>query len=372
MRHVPHPNAALTAALLAQLALAPACSSPDPVITTCVAADGVEPHCGFQNPEDLALLPDGRTVIASQFGTMDGSTPGNIAVFDVETAVPRVAFAAGAADSAGDAGDAPWGDPACPGPPPESFAPHGLDLERRSDGRLELLVVNHGGREAIEFFEVLPDRLDTTITWRGCAVPPEDSYLNDVVHTPEGGFLTTHMMPKSREATSTWTAMLFGNDTGWVYEWRSPNEWKRLAGTDAPFPNGIELSPDGRSVYVNVYLAGQVRRIDRESGELLGAAEVASPDNVTWSADGSRLLVASHTGSLRDMMPCMDLEEGSCPMPFEIVALDPESMARTTLLARRGAPMGGATVALQVGDDLWLGTFAGDRVARVPGAASAD
>jgi integrase len=30
---------------------------------------------------------------------------------------------------------------------------HGIDLVRRDDGRLELLVVQHGGREAVELLE---------------------------------------------------------------------------------------------------------------------------------------------------------------------------------------------------------------------------
>ena len=43
-----------------------------------------------------------------------------------------------------------WGTPDCPGEPDKAFAPHGIHLSRRGDGRLQLLVVNHGGREAIE------------------------------------------------------------------------------------------------------------------------------------------------------------------------------------------------------------------------------
>lgn len=352
--------------ILCVVGLLAACSAPEPIITTCEAGSGIEPHCGFQNPEDLALLPDGRTIVASQFGVMDGSKPGNLAVFDVDQPQPHVAFRGANAK----ADDATWGDPACPGPPDPAFAPHGIDLERRSDGRLQLLVVNHGGREAVEFFEVEADGLATTLTWRGCAVAPDDHYLNDVVHTPEDGFLATHMMSKQGEATELLKGLLFGSDIGWVVEWVPEAGWTKVAGTDAPFPNGLELAADGRHVYVNVYLAGEVRKIDRKTGELVATALVSQPDNVVWSTDGSTLLVASHLGGVRDAQTCMEVSEGSCGMRFEIVALEPTDMTRSTLLEHAGAPMGAATVALQVGDDLWLGTFAGDRVARVPGAAS--
>ena len=43
-------------------------------------------------------------------------------------------------------------DVPCPGPPPPAFSPHGIHLSERSDGRLQLLAVQHGGRESVEFF----------------------------------------------------------------------------------------------------------------------------------------------------------------------------------------------------------------------------
>ena len=51
----------------------------------------------------------------------------------------------------------------CPGPPDElGFSPHGLNAVRVKDGGTELYVVNHGGRESIEFFRVCAG-------WRGSA-----------------------------------------------------------------------------------------------------------------------------------------------------------------------------------------------------------
>ena len=51
---------------------------------------------------------------------------------------------------------------------------------------------------------------------------------------------------------------------------------------------------------------------------------------------------------------------------FAIVAVDPDSMKAQTILEHRGAPMGAATVAQQVGDHLYLGSFVGDRIVRAP------
>ena len=61
---------------------------------------------------------------------------------------------------------------------------------------------------------------------------------------------------------------------------------------------------------------------------------------------------------------CQGLDQGSCGFAFEIVALDPATMTGVAVVANRGAPMGAATVAVEYNGELYLGTFAGDRIAR--------
>lgn len=256
-----------------------------------------------------------------------------------------------------------WGDPACPGPA-HPFSPHGIDMAKRSDGRLQLLVVNHGGRESIEFFEVLPESDNVLVIWRGCAIPPEGAFFNDVVNLPGGGFLVTHMMERDGMLWGMIRASM-GADTGFVYEWQPATGYEPVAGTGGPFPNGIEVSADGAEIFLNIYMGSEVRRISRASGEILATAQVESPDNLSWAKDG-RLLVASHLGGFSEQRPCMSLESGACPMSFEIQALDPISLEGAPIFANRGAPMGGGTVAIDIGGELVIGSFAGDRVIRVP------
>jgi sugar lactone lactonase YvrE len=342
--------------LLILLLLLAACGEPEGIIVCEPAAD-LEPICGFQNPEDLARLPDSPALLVSQFGKMDGSLPGNLARFDTQNAELQVLFRGG--DAQAMTPTAGWGEADCPGPPGPAFAPHGIHLTRRRNGPLQLLVVNHGGRESIEFFEVTSG--GERLSWRGCALPPEDAYINSVVATPEGGFLATHMFPRS-QALGALKGML-GSDTGYVLEWTPDGSWTVVPGSEAPFPNGIELSPDGKTIYLNAYMADEVRKIDRETGELRAIASVAKPDNTRWSADGSRLFVASHTGSLIDMLRCQGIEQGACTLAFEIVALDPKTLERETVLAHEGPPMGAATVALDVDGVLYIGSFKGDRLA---------
>jgi hypothetical protein len=335
-----------------------ACGGSFEPITSCDPVGSATPLCGFQNPEDLALLPDGR-VLVSEYGDA-GAKPGRISLLDLASGEHESLYAGG-----GPAGAGPWGAPDCDGPPSNSFSPHGIDLSQRADGALELLVVQHGGRESVEMFEVSTSP-SVQLAWRGCAVSP-DGGLNDVVALPDGGFLATRFAPSGQMAMifAFAKAMLFGGDTGWVYAWSRERGFSEVPGTRAPGPNGIEVSSDGAKIFLDATLASEVRRIDRHSGAVEARAPVSQPDNVTWASDGS-LRVASLRGRMREILACQGLEHGSCPAAFAIVAVDPSTMeTRTVYEGGPGTPSGAGTVGLEVDGGLLIGTFAGDRVVRV-------
>jgi hypothetical protein len=219
----------------------------------------------------------------------------------------------------------------------------------------------------VELFEAEQAPTGWDVTWRGCAVAPDGSWLNDVVALPEGGFLATHMMPK-REGLGRLLeyvkAGAFGMETGCVLEWQPGRGFARVAGSETTFPNGIALSADGRTIFLNSSIGGKVHRIDRATGRREGSAEVPGPDNSSWAPDG-RLLVASFVGPLRESLACGSLERGACPVAFEIVTVDPATLATEVVYRGGGPPMGGGTVGVRVRDELFVGSFAGDRVLRV-------
>lgn len=349
---------AVSPATLLALALV-ACGSTPP-ITSCDPVGAATPLCGFQNPEDLALLPDRRYVLVSEYGDA-GERPGRISLLDLHTGEHATSFAGGVP-----AGPGPWGAPDCEGPPSSAFSPHGIHLSKRADGPLQLLVVQHGGRESVEMFEVIESETGWQLAWRGCAVSPDGSF-NDVVALPEGGLLVTRIGPSGRVGMMLGfaKAALFGGDSGWAYAWSREAGFSEVPGTRAPAPNGIELSADGEKIFLNATLGSEVRRIDRRTGAVEARAAVPQPDNSTWRSDG-RLLVASLRGEMRDVMACSGLEHGSCPVPFAIVALDPNTMQTETVYeGGPGTPSGAGTVGLEVDGALLIGTFAGDRILRV-------
>lgn len=344
------------------LALAAGCGGGVEPIRSCEAERGIEPVCGFRNPEDLVAVAGSDRLLVSQMGRMDGSETGSLARFDPATGAIEVLYPGGA-----EAAEPGWGDDACPGPPGATLSPHGIDLGPRPDGRLRLLVVNHGGRETVELFEVALGAAGPELVWRGCAVPPEGAFLNDVAALADGGFVATHMYPKGAGVRQVYHFMrgALGFDTGHALEWHPGAGFAPVPGTEGAMPNGIAVSPDGRRLFVNLYIGGEVRRVARDGSEPPASAEVRRPDNATWSRDG-RLLVASHSASTAENLGCSGIESGACPARFEIVAIDPDTMESQVVFENAGPPMGAGTVALHVGDWIYIGSFAGDRVIRAP------
>jgi len=347
--------------VLALLAILNLCACTEPsILHECRPGKAMTPDCRFVNPEDLALLPDGKTLVVSQLGDIDADIPGNLALYDTRTRRLQIAFT-GEAEAA--SATPLLGDPTCEKPPGQHFFPHGIDLETMPNGELRLLAVNHGSRESVEFFSVRQQPNGFTIQWRGCATAPQDGYFNDVIALRDGGFMVTHMMLKSgNPAWQAFKGMVLGLDTGFVYEWQPIDGFLRLPGSAAGMPNGIEKSPDERFIYMSAYFHDEIRKIHRFTGEVAGKAGISRPDNITWGWD-DRLLVASHTAGFVEQVSCEPEKSAACGTAFEIVALEPETMETSVLLRQEGEPFGAASVALPVGDRLFLGTHAGNRLA---------
>lgn len=335
-------------------------------ITACEPIGNARPLCGWQNPEDMAALPNGRFVIVSEYGGQNGETKGTLALLDLETETRQILYDGGSTENPG-----PWGDSACLETPRRAFSPHGIHLSQRADGQLQLLAVQHGGRESVEMFAVAESSESVTLTWRGCVSAPKESMLNDVVATPDGGFLVTHMMPKSSNTAKMFVnymqSSLFGADSGFVLSWHPIEGFSRLLSSAGGVPNGIEIAADGETIFVNYSATGEVRRINRLSDEIEATNNTLPPlDNATWAPDG-RLLVSGALDNALQMMGCTNLETGTCPGAFAILAIDPQTL-NSEIIYEGGAntPGGAGTVGLQLDDgSLLIGTFAGDRIVHV-------
>ncbi|HVH20193.1 MAG TPA: hypothetical protein VNF72_18010 [Myxococcota bacterium] len=345
---------------LALVLLGLGCAGKSEPVVACDAVGNARPLCGYQNPEDLVLLPGSASLLVSEYGGMEGEHPGAISRLDLASEQRTVLYASG------DGGElrAGWGDPACPGAP-QQLSPHGIDLVRREDGALALLVVNHAGRESIEFFEVQGN--GDALAWRGCVLAPEQGWWNEVVATREGGFYASQMLPKRggvAQLLELFRAAVLHRASGYAVRWTPGQGFAQVAGTEVVFANGLALSPDGASLYVNSTLGDGLRRVSLASGAVEAQTDLPTLDNLAWGTDG-QLYAASITAGVLEIQACNDLAGGACPAAFEIVRVDPATLAHEVVYRGNGAPMGAGTVGLRVGDELFIGSFAGDRVLRV-------
>ncbi|MDX1562612.1 MAG: hypothetical protein R3305_06770, partial [Gammaproteobacteria bacterium] len=235
----------------------------------------------------------------------------------------------------------------CPGPPDtDAFTTHGVYVEPGDGPLYKLFVVGHGARESIEIFEVNTRVGLPSVAWIGCVVAPDPLGLNSVRGLPDGGFLTTNFNPRG----TPMQGMMNGTVNGELWEWHPDTGWQEVPGSEASGANGVELSDDGETIYVAAWgsqsfftLTRGVEPPVREEIDLGFRI-----DNIHWARDG-RLIGAGQVGQ-----------------DWRVVLIDPETLEVEEIYRQDDMPgFGGGTVALEVGDTLWVGSYRGDRIAIV-------
>jgi hypothetical protein len=338
------------------------CGVPDgTLITDCEDRGQLHPVCGLQSPEDIAVVPGGDYLLLSELGNM-GEFPGRIALFRVADESARALFPVADPLQPGPL----QGDASCTEPPGKEMSPHGTHLVQLEDGSWRYLVVNHGGREAVELFSLeLPGEGEgePALRWQGCVFPADNTLINDVVGLANGDVIYTRMF-RPDDFLGSQRALL-GFRSGDVWRWRQGSGPRRLPGTEGALTNGIEISPDERYIFINQYMDKEIHKYDLQTEQRVAKAEVAHADNSAWGPDG-QLWIASHQMEIPVYLACTRDHSLTCGMGFEIVALDPETMATRVMFRHQGPPMGAATVAVPHRDKVYLGSFLGDRLLVVP------
>jgi hypothetical protein len=328
-----------------------------PPLAACGVHGDIEVLCGTHNPEDLELTPDGKYLIATQFVNQgrSGTTGAGMALFDI---AKKTFSKMGVTD----APDKSWGDPACPGPIGDALVSHGESLAKRKNGVWALYVVNHGGRQSIEMYELkrASSPAGWALVWHGCEVAAHD--YNDVAILPDGGFVGTY---PTALATGGTAGPFGGAVTGYVARWVPGKGESELPATRIRYPNGVVADARGRYIYINEFAGRQVFKYDLEDGKVIGSVKVDFlPDNLTWTKKG--LLLAAGVKGARG-----DCPEGSgrpCIQGFGVAEIDPAKMqARVIFDSSSHEPLiSGVSSALQVGDAIYLGAFQGDRLVKIP------
>jgi hypothetical protein len=323
----------------------------------CPADGDLSYVCGLTNAEDIVPVGDSGWLLASSLGAIGGPpSPGRIYLIDAEAKTARELFPGASPDLRLD--QAMY--PTCPGPLDlQAFDTHGLALREGVEGVYRLYATSHGAVEAIQAFEVDARGAEPTIAWVGCVPLPEGVWANSVAILEDGGFVATKFMdPTDPQA---FQKIMAGEVNGVAYQWRPGGEVTPIAGTELSGPNGIELSPDGVYMYVAAFGGREIARFDLSATPpaKVTVAVPINPDNLRWAPDGNLLTVGGDVA---------DDAGGGAPEPaWSVVRINPQAMTAERIAG--GGPdsaMPTAATALQVGDEIWIGTYMGDRVAVLP------
>jgi hypothetical protein len=307
---------------------------------------------GVWNPEDFITLPGSPWIIISAMRSRSRSG----------------ALLAARSDCREVASELRWSEPAERGRlGHDLFDPHGIAARQLSDGSYELLVIDHGGGEAVDRLRV-DVRGDQPVILDGerIVLPPATSG-NALAHMPDDGFILTSMFDPGD--SDTLSKFAEGEVTGGVWRWKSDGGWHRFGGLELSGANGIAATPEGSAVFVAEWAARRLWRLGPD-GEPAGCAQTRFlPDNLRWMPDG-KLLLAGQAARPEAVFGC-EARGDICPMAFEVVVVDPETLTLHSRVAAderqaREWGFGGATGALQVEDELWIGSFTGERIARFP------
>ena len=324
----------------------------------CAPSGGLTFICGVQNGEDLVLVPNSQWMLAS------GMAPGSgLHLVDTRAKTVQKVFAPGRASAVADKARFPG----CPGPlDPKQALLHGLSLRAAETGRFTIYATNHGSRESIEVFQIDMRARSAVppVTWVGCVLLPDKLSANSVAAFSDGTLVATvHILPGM-----TFEDAFAQRNTGVVLMWTPGTPaFMRLAGTEMSANNGIETSPDDREFYVVSTTTKRVVAFSRANpGKPLRTAQLKEfgPDNVRWTAD-NKLITAGMIDNEPACGGAPKTEAGiRCPRGYIAVTIDPKTMAVSEIARGPATPsFTGTAIAIQTGNELWLGSFNADRLA---------
>ncbi|HVX92416.1 MAG TPA: hypothetical protein VG985_04255 [Xanthobacteraceae bacterium] len=342
-------------------AAAIAISLPVAAQAACDPAAGLAFVCGLTNAEDLVSVPGTPWILAS--GLADGEqAQGHIYLVNTRDRAVRVALPGHVAyrqdtKSFG----------TCPGAPDETkFSAHGLSLRVGAATEHTLYVVHHGERESVEVFRLDAAGALPSLTWVGCVVDPAGVFGNGVAALPGGAFAASIFLrtddPKAMDKLAA------GEPEGGLLIWRPGTGWEEVAAAATiSADNGVAASPDGRHLFVAGSGDETVVRLPLDGTRERAVVRTGfHTDNLSWGPDGF-LYAAGQRDTVQNLLACAPNTKQRCTGPFSVLRIDPETLEAREVVRHPGAPaFGAASTALRVGDQYWLGTPHGDRIAIAP------
>jgi DNA-binding beta-propeller fold protein YncE len=296
--------------------------------------------CGLMNAEDIHHIGDSGLLLVS--GMADEHSGGHIYLLNPTTLSYTDLVSAENYSVSQD--NTLFGS--CPSPLNTSnFGSHGLAVQENSKNEYKVYSTSHGDREAIEIFSLKISDDIGQLTWQGCVELDPTIMHNSVAILEDGGFITTEFIRWDADFADIYS----GRPTGGLLVWHPGMLPIQLDGTQLAGPNGILVSDDNNTVYVAEFGSGNLITFDLSTSPV-GIKKTALtnfPDNLRWAGDNQILAAGNNISGEGWSVSSFNLEDGS----IEVIANYPGTVK-----------MQGISVAEQLGEKIWVGTYSGDRV----------
>jgi len=241
---------------------------------------------------------------------------------------------------------------------PDDFQPHGISFWS-DDQHKQLFVVSHrqNGDEAVEIFDVLANG---DLTHKQSVMFDEMHSPNDVQSIGHNSFSATNDKGEKNSSTSELLSFL-GVKVSSVVFYDGMNG--HTVATDLSFANGINISPDGRSVYVAQSLPRNIRVYSRDliSNQLTHLKDIplnTAPDNIDIDQDG-QLWIGGHFSLFKYVAYKKDPNELA---PSHIVKVNPDNGQLTDVYYDEGDHYRASTVGSTYRNKLFIGSVYEDHI----------
>jgi arylesterase/paraoxonase len=241
----------------------------------------------------------------------------------------------------------------------KEFHPHGIGLYIAKNFRVFLFVVNHTkDGHFIEKFQFRVNRLVHMKTIKG----PLMTSPNDVIPVSEENFYVTNDHGKPTGFMRTLEEYL---QIPWSYVLYYDGESFQKVAEGMAYANGINISPDGKTIYVAATVSSGVFVYDRDlkSGALKFKNFINTEtgvDNIEIDRKGN-LWIGAHPKLLTFVDYAKDPEEKSPSQVIKIVPGDKGSFSLEEIYLNDGTPMSGSSVASVYKNNLLIGSVFDDR-----------
>jgi arylesterase/paraoxonase len=238
--------------------------------------------------------------------------------------------------------------------------PHGISLWREPDGRAALFVVNHPAaghgwpQHTVEIYDIVGDAL----VHRATLTDPRLVMPNDLVAVGLDRFYVTNTHAHGPGRMQDLETYLQRRGAQVLHY--GPGGFS-TAIPNLVFPNGINVSPDGRTIYVAAVTWRSVLVYDRDPATDLLTPRDSIPihsggDNIEVDDQG-RLWIGAHPKLLA--VPKYAADPGS-PAPAQVLRVSADGKTVDEIYLNDGKPVAAASVGAPFANRLLIGQIFGD------------